>query len=190
MKHLILLVVLLASFTTLKSQMMTTRSITTILDKYENKWQHWGGDAETIRFAAVKYVSDQDSNVTMQIRVTNKDWEKTSMSTGSAFGSANSWAIGMSQTKTLQNRIGLIILTKPEAMALYTFENEMFVKTNSEGPANETTWSIMFGERFVVSATYNGKWKHIWTIDEASFEIPDFEVIPMFKKLKSVLNLM
>jgi hypothetical protein len=190
MKYKVLLIVLLACATTLKSQMAVTRSVTTVLEKYENKWQHWGGDAETIRFAAVKYISEQDSNVTMQIRVTNKDWEKTSMSTGGAFGGGNSWAVGFSQTQTIQKRVGLIVLTKAEATALYDFENEMYVRSNADGPANETTWSMIFGERFVVSVTYNGKWKHTWTIDDASFDIPDFEVIPMFKKLRSVLNLM
>ena len=190
MKYNILFVALLISITTLKSQMAVTRSVTTVLEKYENKWQHWGGDAETIRFAAVKYISDQDSNVTMQIRVTNKDWEKTSMPSGAAWGGGNSWAVGVSQTQTLQKRVGLIVLTKAEATALYDFENEMFVKSNANGPLNETTWSIVFGERFVASVTYNGKWKHTWTIDDASFDIPDLEVIPMFKKLRSVLNLL
>lgn len=190
MKCIILFVVLIANINSLKSQMAVTRSVTTVLEKYENKWQHWGGDAETIRFAAVKYISDQDSNVTMQIRVTNKDWEKTSMSSGVAFGGGNSWAVGVSQTQTIQKRVGLIVLSKAEATALYDFENEMYVKSNSVGPVNETTWSIVFGERFIVTATYNGKWKHTWTIDDASFDIPDFEVIPMFKKLSSILKLL
>ena len=188
MKYAIHILVLLITITTLNAQITITRSITTILEKYENKWQHWGGDAETIRFAAVKYVSEKDSNVTMQIRVTNKDWEKTSMSSGYAFGSGNDWAVGFSSAQTVQKRAGLIVLTKAEASALFDFENEMFVKSNGSGPENETTWNMNLGERFVVSVTYNGKWKHTWTIDEASFVIPDLEVIPMFRKLQSVIN--
>lgn len=188
--HLIILI-FWANISTIMSQMTISRSITTVLDKYENKWQHWGGDAETISFAAVKYISDNDSIVTMQIRVTNKDWEKNSVSTGSAFGSGNSWAFGISSTQTLQKRLGFIILSKVEANALYDFENEMFVKSSQPThPENETTWSLTAGERFVVSVTYDGKWKHVWTIDDASFQIPEFEVIPMFKKLRNVLNLL
>ncbi|MCA0236627.1 MAG: hypothetical protein LCH81_09615 [Bacteroidetes bacterium] len=191
MKYFFLPFLFFLGISTVKSQIKMVRSVTTVLEKYENKWQHWGGDAETISFAAVKYVSDADSTVTMQIRVTNKDWEKTSMSSGAAFGGGNSWAIGISSTEMLQKRTGLIVFTKPEAQALYDFENEMFVKSNQTNlPVNETTWSLTFGDRFVVSATYDGKWKHTWTIDDARFQIPDFEVLPMFKKLKSVLNLL
>ena len=191
MRNHIIVLVFLANTSTLMSQMTISRSITTVLERYENKWQNWGGDAETINFAAVKYISDKDSIVTMQIRVTNKDWEKTSFSTGSAFGSGNSWAFGISSTQTLQKRLGFIILSKAEATALYNFENEMFVKSSqATHPENETIWSLTLGDRFVVSVTYDGKWKHVWTIDDASFQIPEFEVIPMFKKLRNVLSLM
>lgn len=189
-KKVILSVLLSGLYCVVSAQMTITRTVVTVLEKYENKWQHWGGDVETIRFAAVKQVTGSDSSVTMQIRVTNKDWEKTSMTTGIAI-SGNNWAVGGSSTELLKRRVGLIVLTKAEVQALYDFENEMFVKSNNgESPNLETTWSINFGGRFIASASYVGKWKHSWIIDDASFEIPDTEVIPMFRKLKLILGLM
>jgi hypothetical protein len=192
-KHLFSIAVLLFSIGFLQAQMTIKTATTTVLDKYENKWLHWGGDAETIKFAAVKYVSGNDSTLTMQIQVTNKDWEKSSTTSGIAVGSGYSWAAVATNTETLQKRNGIIVLGKAEVQALYNFENEAFRK-NVPGykPDFETTWSITLGDRFTASATCStsGTWKHVWTIDNAFFELPETEVIPMFKKLKVILSLM
>jgi hypothetical protein len=164
------------------------------MDKYENiataKWRHWGGDVETIRFAAVKKVTETDSSITMQILVTNKDWEKTGSSTGIAVGSNGGYALDGSSIETVQKHTGLIILTKKEAIPLFDFENDMYIKSASgQFTEKETTWSIAIGDRFTSSTTYSGKWTHIWTIDGASFEIPETEVIPMFRKLKIIAEM-
>jgi hypothetical protein len=174
----------------LAAQMKVVRSVTYVIDKYENKWRHWGGDVETIRFAAVKEVTETDSSITMQIQVTNKDWEKTGTSTGIVIGGNGGYAVGGSSIETVQKRTGLIILTKREAIPLFDFENDMYKKSASgQFTEKETTWSITIGDRFTASTTYSGKWTHIWTIDGASFEIPETEVIPMFRKLKIIAEM-
>ncbi len=173
----------------LSAQSKITRSVSYILDKYENKWQHRGGDVETIRFVALKRVTEKDSSVTMQLTVTNKDWEKTSVTQGIAVAGNGGVAIGGGSIETVEKKVGFIIFSKIEATELFKFENEMYLKSISgDDFEKETTWTLNIGDRFISSVIYNGnnKWVHIWTLDGASFEIPETELLPMFRKLSVI----
>lgn len=156
-----------------------------ILEKYESKWKHWGGDVETVWLAAVHERIGNDSSITLHIKVENKDWVQKGVTTSAAYGSSF-WGVGTSVLETVENRVGHIVLTKKEFEPLMAFINESFTRSKQGSYHLETTWSIRIGDRFTASLVYDGRWFHVWTIDGASFEIPSEQEIPMFKKLSSM----
>ena len=156
-----------------------------ILEKYESKWKHWGGDVETVWLAAVHEIIGNDSSLTLHIKVKNKDWVQKGVTTSAAYGSSF-WGVGTSVQEVIENRVGHIILTRKEFEPLMAFINESFARSKQGGYLQETTWSIKIGDRFTASLVYDGRWYHVWTIDGTSFEIPSEQEIPMFKKLSSM----
>jgi hypothetical protein len=167
----------------LAGQMVVTRTVSTVLEKYENKWRHWGGDLETVTVAAVRTVSGSDSSNTMQIRVTNKDWEKVGASSGWAVGGGGGWAVGGSSIEKVTNQTGFVVMHKAEAAAWVAFLQEIIV---AGSPDRETTISLSIGERFVFSAVYGTRWKYVLTVDGASFELLEADITALYIKVSMI----
>jgi len=168
-------------------QMPVQFTTTEVLDRYEKKFQHWGGDNETVRFMVVRKKSGKDSIVYVQCEVENKDWEKTARSSGIATGSSGGWAIGINDIQKVENRKGVIQFSAEDFGELINYLNRYLSTSRASPPEFDKTWSATFNTRFTFSLSYVqsrlSKWIYILSLDEANFEIPAEDSLEMIKKL-------
>ena len=187
MKNYFILVFLGQFISQINAQTPVQYSVTEILDKYEKKFRHWGGDNETIRFLIVRKVVGVDTTIYAQCEVENKDWEKTGQSTGLAVGSNGGWAVGIGDFEKVENRKGIIRFTTQDYMNLISYLNQFLTLTNSKEPDFDKTWTANFNDRFSISLTYVqsriAKWSYILSIDGANFETYSADSVEMIKKM-------
>ncbi|MEZ4892810.1 MAG: hypothetical protein R3A50_09805 [Saprospiraceae bacterium] len=159
---------------------------TEVLDSYEKKFRHWGGENEIVRFMVIRRTTGEVSEVYAQCEVENKDWEVVGKSSGFAGGS-NGWAIGVSDVQKLAQRKGVIQFSATDFNTLISYLNQYLVITKSGDPEFDKTWSATFSGRFSFSLSYSpsrpSKWVYILSVDDANFEIPADDSLEMVKKL-------
>jgi hypothetical protein len=167
---------------------------TEVLDKYEKKFRHWGGDNETIRFLVLKKITGKDTTIYAQCEVENRDWQKTGQTSGLAVGSNGGWAVGVNDIEIIEKRKGIIRFTSADFIALIGFFNQFIGINRSGDPKYDKTWTAVFDSRFSISLTYDQarmlKWAYVLSIDGAFFELPADESIDMIKKLAGFRSLL
>ncbi len=194
MKKYLVFVLLIAFISHVKGQMPVQYSVTEVLDKYEKKFKHWGGDNETIRFLIVRKVVGNDTTVYAQCEVENKDWLKTGQTTGVSVSSNGSWAIGIGDFEKFENRKGVIRFTSQDYTTLISYLNQFLTLTNSAEPEFDKTWTAVFNDRFSFSLTYVqsriAKWSYILSIDGANFESYAGDSVDLIKKMAGFRRLL
>ena len=187
MKNCCVIAMLIYCSTQVCGQMAIQYTTTEVLDKYEKKFRHWGGDNETIRFLIVRKVMGSDTTIYAQCEVENKDWEKAGCSTNVAVGGSGGWAIGIGDFERVETSKGVIRFSSQDYGTLLNYLNQFHSLTKAGDPDFDKTWTATFNDRFSLSLTYVqariAKWAYILSIDGANFETYSDESLELIKKM-------